>query len=863
MRPANLLRLYGVRLRARWVQECLAVLGIASGVALLFASQVSSSSLQSSVAQLSRGIAGRATLQLVAREEQGFPQRTLSLVRQIPGVRAAAPLLEVQANAIGPRGSASVELVGADSSLSDLGGALVRDTALTPFGGIGAIVLPAPLARAIGVTKFGHEVTFQIAGHTVTAPLYTQLHERQIGSLIGSPIALAPLSFAQEMTGLGARVSRILVQPAPGSQARVRAALTALAGGRLDVEAVSYDETLFAKAATASSQSTSLFAAISALVGFLFAFNAMLLTVPQRRRLIADLRREGYTPATVVAVLLLDAVALGAIACVLGLALGEELSIHLFHSNPAFLSLAFALGSERVVSWQTLVIAAGGGMLAAIVAVLSPLRDIFSGKEGPGFGGASVSPIGPRFGRPAFGRLRHAFGKAGLGGRPIHPLLRPLPGLACLGAATAILLTAPDAAIPGMVLLVAALLLELPIVLSVTLAIVSRLARMIISVVPHVATMELRAARARAVAISATGAMAVFGSVAIQGAHGDLLAGLDNAARDMSAFTDVWVAPAGSYNLLQTAPFEPTLQARLADLPGVRAVRLYRSGLLDYGERRVLVIAPPRQATPLLPADQLVQGNLRQASERVRAGGWLVLSQAVASEHHLRIGQTFTLPSPDPTRFRLAALSTNMSWAPGAIIMNASDYARAWGSQDASAYSILLSPDIQPAQARREIENALGPGSGFSVQTTAQHVALQSALSREALANLTQIAALIPIAAVLAMAAAMGALIWQRRPRLAKLKLEGLPRAELWRTILLESLLLVGVGCLTGAVFGLYGQQLADRALANAIGFPVVYSVTALTGLESLALVSATALAILAIPGYLAACVPASLALQD
>ena len=109
----------------------------------------------------------------------------------------------------------------------------------------------------------------------------------------------------------------------------------------------------------------------------------------------------------------------------------------------------------------------------------------------------------------------------------------------------------------------------------------------------------------------------------------------------------------------------------------------------------------------------------------------------------------------------------------------------------------------------------------------------------------------------------MGALVWQRRPRLAKLKLEGLARAELWRTILLESLLLVGVGCLTGAIFGLYGQQLADRALADSINFPVVHSITALASLESLALVSATALAILALPGYIAACVPAAMALQD
>jgi putative ABC transport system permease protein len=187
VKPANALRFYVVRLRARAVQECLAVVGIAAGVALLFASQVSSSSLQSSVAQLWRGIAGHATLQLVARSPEGFPASTVSAARNIPGVRVAAPLLEASANAIGPRGQESVELVGADGNLKRLGGSLVRHTDLSPFGGIGAVVLPSPLAQKIGVLKFGQEVTFQLAGHTTLAPLYSQLHERQICSLIASP----------------------------------------------------------------------------------------------------------------------------------------------------------------------------------------------------------------------------------------------------------------------------------------------------------------------------------------------------------------------------------------------------------------------------------------------------------------------------------------------------------------------------------------------------------------------------------------------------------------------------------------------------------------------------------------------------
>jgi putative ABC transport system permease protein len=836
---ANVLHLYRVRLRARLVQEIFAVVGIAAGVALLFASQVASQSLSSSVAQLSHGIVGNATLQLLARDPYGMPESLLARVRAIEGVRVAAPLLEASAQATGPRGSESVELVGADSSLRKLGGALVRRTELEPFADIGAVLLPAPLATRLGVTKFGREVTLALYGRTVRAPLYEQLHEKQIGGLAASPIVVAPLFFAQETSGLPGLVSRILVQPAPGAQAKVRAALVRLAAGQLNVESTSYDERLFAKAASASNQSTALFAVISALVGFLFAFNAMLLTVPQRRRLIADLRRDGYAPRTVIGVLLLDAVALGLLACLLGLVLGDELSIHLFRANPGYLGSAFAVGTQRVVGWQSVAVAAGGGMLAAVVAVLSPLRDILSRDP--------LAAIAPKDG-------------AGAGQAIVRTALA---GLLCLAAATAILLGAPRLAIVGMVALVAALLLVLPAALALALALLTRLARRLTGAVGHVAAMELSAARARALGVAATGAIAVFGAVAIQGAHADLLQGLENAARDENAFTDLWVSPPGAYDLLRTAPFAAAQQDRLAGLPGVRAVRVYRGDLLDWGERKVWVIAPPAVARPLLPASQILEGSVARATARLRTGGWLVLSQALASEHHLRVGSRVTLPTPVPTSFRVAALSTNIGWAPGAITMTAADYARAWASSDASAYNILLAPGASAARVTGEIRRALGPSSGLSVQSAQAHADEQNALSRQGLQRLSEIATLILVVAVLAMAAAIANMVWQRRPRLAKLKLEGFPRGELWRTILVESVLLLTVGCLTGAAFGLYGQQLLDRALANVINFPVVYSVAALSAIVSVAIVAVAALAIIAIPGYAAAGVPPAVALQD
>jgi hypothetical protein len=72
-------------------------------------------------------------------------------------------------------------------------------------------VLPAPLARRIGVTKFEQEAKFEIDGRLAEGPLYKQLYASQIGPLVQSPIAIAPLFFAQEMSGLGKR------QPHPGT----------------------------------------------------------------------------------------------------------------------------------------------------------------------------------------------------------------------------------------------------------------------------------------------------------------------------------------------------------------------------------------------------------------------------------------------------------------------------------------------------------------------------------------------------------------------------------------------------------------------------------------------------------------------
>ena len=137
-RMVKIMRFYRLRLKVRAVliQELLAMLGIAVGVALLFASQVASTSLDSSISELTNSVIGPAKFQLEARDSNGFSERLLAEVRQTPGVRAAVPVLERRIEIIGSRGRENVDLIGVDprSRASDGSsfGALQRTPARQP-----------------------------------------------------------------------------------------------------------------------------------------------------------------------------------------------------------------------------------------------------------------------------------------------------------------------------------------------------------------------------------------------------------------------------------------------------------------------------------------------------------------------------------------------------------------------------------------------------------------------------------------------------------------------------------------------------------------------------------------------------------
>lgn len=847
---SGLLFFYRDRLREQAVEELLAGFGIAVAVALLFAVTVASQSVGSSAEEVNRALIGPATLQLRSRGPEGLPESLLGRVEALKGVEHAAPLLEENATMVARDGSSVlVNVAGADISVAALDGLIhTLPIATLESGGMG---LSRASAEALGLSRTRGDspeptVSLALRGQTIRLRVNDVLGPEAFGALSQARVAVMPLERLQALAGLPRRLTRILVQSAPGQETRVRAGLASLAAGRLTVAPGNQDVQLLHEALHPSEQASLFFAAISALLGVLLTFNAYLLTVPERRRAIADLRLRGVRATAIMQIVLFQALCLGVIATAVGLVVGYGLSIEVFAQKPTYLASGFTLGSSTTVGSTPLLVAGVGGVLATCLASIVLLPDLRRGR--------AANAVYLEDGEPG-----NALGS------------RPAITFALLAIALVIIRAAANALWPNLALAWSAML-ALAAVLCVPFlfACVLGLGEMIthrfqahLKLLP-LALESLRETTLRSLALVATGAAALFGAVALGGARDDLLRGISGFATHYTHEADIWVFTPHD-NQSVTAFSAERQEQLIARLRGVRTITTSSGGLFDIGTRRVWLLAWP-STSPLSFVDgQLIEGRRSTAVARLRSGGWVTVSQQLAAEHHVGVGEQLTLPTPSgEAAFRIAALTTNFGWTPGAIVLSRADYMRAWQTTQATALAVGVKPGVDPELVRREIVRALGSHNGLEVLLARAREAKMIASAHEGLSQLGTISTLLVLASILAMAAALASAIWQRRRSLAILKLSGVKSSRLRGLLLLEASLMLSVGTVAGAGWGRYGQVALDGYLTSTTGFPVerLGASASWRPLEVLVVVFVVSLAVAAIPAWLTSRVSPNVALE-
>jgi putative ABC transport system permease protein len=841
--PYALAYFYRRRLRVHGLQEALAGIGVAIAVALVVSTLIAEGSIAGSTNRVVRAVVGPASLQLRARSDEGFSEAILRRVEALPGVKLAAPLLDQSATVRTRTGRRTrVVIAGTVTSLAVLDG-LARTlpiAALAP-GGIG---LSKAVATRLGIRQSQERtVTLMLRGRATQLKVSAVLGRESAGALSDASAAVMPLAALQRLSGLGGRVTRILVETDPGRRASVRAGLERIGAGRLSVTAADQDVSALRQALKPSDQASAFFAGVSAVLGLLLAFTAILLTVPERRRMIADLRLVGTKRRTIVEILLFQALCLGVVASVAGVLAGYVLSVLALHQSTGYLAEAFTLGTSRVIGAGTLLIPFAGGVLATCMASGLPLLDLRRGR-----------------------RLDAVYVEGSLPGNALAP--RTQVGLACTAAALiavqiAVVAAWPALALPASVLIALAAVLAVPLVLAGVLGIArlaaGRFQRM--TALP-VALASLRATTLRSLVLAATGAVAIFGSVALGGARGDLARGIERFSSSYSADAGAWVINPDDNQAVLPFAAEPAV-AKIAGLPGVAGVQRFKGGYLDLGSRRVWVLARPPGGASHVLATQTVHGNAKDLTRRLAEGGWVAVSQQLAEALHTAVGRRLTLPTPSgDARFEVAATTTNLAWSPGVIFIGSGDYQRHWPGQDVTALAVGVRPGASPASVSASVRRALGADSGLEASTAGTREQRIDTLTSEGLGRLGQISTLLTIAAVLAMAAALTSSLWQRRVALAGLRLSGVKPRRLRVILLSESLMLLLAGCLTGAILGVYGEHVIDGYLRHATGFPVARVTISGRPLEVLAIVLAGAFALVAGPGWVAARPSPALALE-
>ena len=876
-----LVYLYRRRLRVHAIQELLAGLGVAIAVALVLATTIASQSIAGSASEVVHAVIGPASLQLRARDADGFEEGLLTRVGHLPGVAQAAPILEQTATIRAADGrQVTVDLAGADTSLVVLDGlAHTLPIATLAPGGLGLSTSTADalgLASEDGVPAHPTHPTgllsLDLRGTDTPLRASAVLGHESFGALAQAQVAVMPLADLQRLAGLPGRVSRILVRVAPGHEAQVRSELQTVAGsaggragatasgtssvgqagGVPSVAAADQDVAALKQATAPANQASEFFAAISALIGLLLAFNALLLTAPERRQTIARLRLAGTRSTAIVQMLASQALALGIVASAVGVLGGYLVSRGVFGESTGYLAEAFTLGKGAPVSARALELVFLGGVLATCVASAIPLLDLRRGEA-----------------------LNAVYAQGGVPGNALGGSAQRRFALAAailLALATAIYLLAPSLALLACAVLALASVCSVPLafagVLGVARALSERFGRLGIL---EVALTPLKATTLRTLALAATGAVALFGAVALGGARSDLLRGIDGFAHSYAGDAAIWVENPGGTGQATSDFVDDGQAARIAQVPGVASVSTFQGGFMQLGNRRVWVIARPPGANRSVLQSQVSAGEAGIAVRRLGEGGWVAVSKQIAEAQHVGVGGTLTLPTPaGNAHFRLAATTTNLSWPPGVIFIGTADYAHFWGTTAPTALGVQLRPGTNVPRARGAIARALAVGggrtgaqNGLEVTTAATRQASIEALASEGLGQLGEISTLLLIAAILALATAGTSALWQRRASLARLQRAGVKPPRLWRILLVESALMLSGGCLTGALAGIYGQVVIDAYLKHVTGFPVASLAASWRPLQIFLFVIAIVLAIVAVPAWRAAHVDPMFALND
>jgi putative ABC transport system permease protein len=774
-------------LRAHPLRAGLSTLGVALGVAVLFAGMATNAGIDASVRRTVNDTVGRADLRVAAFGETGLSETTVATIAGTPGVGVAAPVLE-RRTYLAPVLDASptaalpaaVTVLGIDPTLDprlhDM--PLTGGTALDDPTGRTALIsetLAADDGLAMGspitIEGIGDGVTYRVGGIIAGDGPVPDAHGRTV---------VVPLRTVQSVFGT-TNVTRVDLGLADGAgAATVEAALEARLTAEPYVLSTPADLAESLRASTTDfAVTTALIAAVALFAGAFLIFNTLSMTVAERVREVGLLRAAGATQRQVQSFIFVQALALGVLGSVLGLAVGLVLAA-------AIVPVVGTVGSVALerpeVPTDGIVLALLIGVGVTLAAAIEPARRA-----------SRIQPVDA---------LRAQLDQRSARSARLRWLAVVFAVVAIVGVVILPRAAGSAAVVQG--LSVYAVLLAATLVIPFVLPMMARIAGVPFALVMRV---EERLARS-AVVRDRSRTTLTLGALTIGLAMIVALGGVGQHARAAAAS---WIADVIPGDLVLTSirpvAADEGVPADLREtVPGV--ARVSPIGTFD-----VAIRGSRADAAAVVGADLEADGRLTFTSgERsaafaaLDAGGATIVPAGLAERFGLSMNDTISVPTADGGVLGLRVVGIVERSIPGrageAMLVGWGDATARLGVAGADAFAVRFASD-GPTAASSDALRSTATSLALEVVTLDQIDGAIDATLGRIFGVFDALAVVAVLIAALGIVNTLTINVIERVREIGILRAAGMTRRQVWRSVVVEAGVLGLAGALLGVLLGL------------------------------------------------------------
>jgi putative ABC transport system permease protein len=805
-------------LRRRWFRALLIVASIALGVATLVATRALNETMTRAGLATLNPLAGTADL-IVSNGETPIDRSLASSLSKIPGVAAALPRVFENGQLVELKNS-PVLLVGVDldtemkaEARKESAGPKLWDLSM-PSDLMGWLKgLPKEVSwslirefwekgkKSLNFVLVGKELESQLPASQVFLHLQAPGQKEParvvrvgtvegrgpLASLGGHVLVFEDLDAAARMAGLkSGQVSRIDLTLDPGANPeKVKKQVSALLAGRAGVHTPEEKNEIVGNAMSGMQVGFSLCGLAALVVAMFLVYNALSVSVAERRHEIGILLSVGATRHQVRTLFAGEATLLGLAGSVAGIPLGVGLAYLLQPLVQAVLRDIFMTvePQQMEVSVAMVVAAVLAGMGTAVAACLVPAYA--ASREKPAEAVRRVPQV------PTW-RFRIV--------QVATSLLLVLLGM---------LLIVLRGQLPhrvgmygGLVLVLLGALLATPLLAAVAARLVQPLVRRLLGIEARLAADNLVRSPQRTGLVIAALAAGVALVMQTAGTIRSNRLALHDWVHDAIG-ADLMVtsgSPVGAGG--QGRPMEAALGSQIEKLPHVEKALPIRVRRLPYGDTQILVQAVQAEAFAHVNASRDIAG-LDLYQQLARRPDAAIVSENFAALHHVGTDDTVILNSPGgQVRLHVLGKVVDYSWNHGTIIVNRPDFLEHWGDPKVDIFDVYLRPGADKHAVQETILRRFGAEHGLIVQSREQ---LQDYIDGT-IEQLYSIAygqqIVVMLVAALGVVTAFLISVLQRRREMGLLRAIGASQAQVVRSVLAEAALMGVIGTAIGLAVG-------------------------------------------------------------